>query len=385
MPDASCLFVSGMGRSGTTLLDKLLCNHSQLSVLSQPFPYLFLKAKRDFLKSIGEPDAAQPLSHYFLDNRYQPDDLQRFLESYGLTAEDVRGLFAEMADYDGQYHKPPDLAERLQAASGGAFLETYRQLAWILRHRESAAWYGAKETHCEEFFPFFAQHGVKCLAIVRDPRDVIASFHYGTGQRYGGRRRPTLFYIRNWRKSVMFLLLLENHPDFHWLRYEDLVSRPEVTLRKITDFLGIDGFPTDFRQDSLLQQDGRPWNGNSSYASSNVMNEQSVGRYRDWLPSSMRRYIECCCLAELRLLEYAETETDSATAEDTNRAWEDFQEPFPIERTDFAADYSVSQQHVRQEQRRLLLLREPERDDPEGYFLNSRIRERLSRALAGLA
>jgi Sulfotransferase family len=47
------LFVTGMQRSGTTLLEKLLHAHPELSVLSQPFPLLFVEVKRAFLESIG--------------------------------------------------------------------------------------------------------------------------------------------------------------------------------------------------------------------------------------------------------------------------------------------------------------------------------------------
>ena len=43
------LFVTGMERSGTTLLDRLLASQRHLSMLSQPFPLLFVETKRAFL------------------------------------------------------------------------------------------------------------------------------------------------------------------------------------------------------------------------------------------------------------------------------------------------------------------------------------------------
>ena len=49
----SDFFITGMGRSGTTLLEKLLCNHKDLSVLSQPLPLVFIDLKKRFLETLG--------------------------------------------------------------------------------------------------------------------------------------------------------------------------------------------------------------------------------------------------------------------------------------------------------------------------------------------
>ena len=47
----SFLFVTGMLRSGTTLLDKLLSIHPQALVHSQPLTPLYVKVKRAFLQT----------------------------------------------------------------------------------------------------------------------------------------------------------------------------------------------------------------------------------------------------------------------------------------------------------------------------------------------
>jgi hypothetical protein len=100
---------------------------------------------------------------------------------------------------------------------------------------DDAAYVGGKETLWEEMLPFLLERGAAGVIILRDPRDVLASLNHGRGAEYGGRLKPTLFNIRNWRKSAAFALHLERHPRFLWLRYEDLVTRPREVLDRRDD------------------------------------------------------------------------------------------------------------------------------------------------------
>ena len=63
------LFVTGAQRSGTTLLEKVLASQPGISMLSQPFPLLFVEVKRAFLRSLGNDDP-YPLGHLFRERRY---------------------------------------------------------------------------------------------------------------------------------------------------------------------------------------------------------------------------------------------------------------------------------------------------------------------------
>ena len=373
------LFIGGMGRSGTTLLDKLLCNHPQMSVLSQPFPLLFVQAKRDFLAALGCGDTANPLSPYFLEPcRYTTEEVTAFFTHYELGTAAIRALFEAMKDYDGQYHKPPDLEERLQGVEGGRFGEVVKRLLYALRHRETARIYGSKETHCEEFWPFFLECGIKGLAIIRDPRDVVASFSFGRGVRFVGKARPTLFYVRNWRKSVAFALELAGHPGFLWIRYEDLVRQPEAVLRCIGGFLGIDDLEHVAARGPLRDQAGVVWKSNSSFFRHDTIAEASVGRYRTDMPAAMRDYIEGCCFPEMHYLGYPCT----ADREHAERVLQRYEEPIPVNRPEFAPDYSASPEHVRQEVERLRLLEQSHLSEAGArYFLSPKVHAALASAL----
>src|SRR3990172_3039158 len=107
------LFVTGMQRSGTTLVDKLLTSHSDVSVLSQPFPFLLFEAMRRFLRQLGEEETPLPLGPLFHEERYRPEDLAGFLRQEAIDGATVRRLVDAMASYSGQYTRV--YPERLDA------------------------------------------------------------------------------------------------------------------------------------------------------------------------------------------------------------------------------------------------------------------------------
>lgn len=378
----SHLFITGMGRSGTTLLEKLLARHEQLSVLSQPFPLLYVEAKRQFLRGVESVvDRQLAEAHPLGGDSFPGYDLQAvtdYLRRQVFAADRVRDVFAKMADYDGQYHKLPDWGRRLAKLVDGTFPALFQQLTRCLAVSRSAAvqiW-GAKETHCEEFIPALASQGVKCLLLIRDPRDVVASFNAGRGEQFGGWRRPTLFYARNWRKSVALAIELADSPHVHWLRYEDLAARPAETLQQITAFLDVPPLDAAVVRQPLQSQNGRPWTGNSSYGDQSQISTASIGRHHQMLPDSQRRYLECCCRPEMRYCGYEAPETP-----DWEACLRDFREPQPIERPDFPSDYSSQPQRVEEEISRLRLLRSgAAASQTPHYFLSPRVYQSLLEA-----
>ncbi|HEX4966687.1 MAG TPA: sulfotransferase [Thermoanaerobaculia bacterium] len=300
------LFVTGMQRSGTTLLDKLLANHPQISLLSQPFPLLFVEVKRRFLALLGEAEARYPLGDLFLETRYGAADLHRFLAGLALDAADLRAVFAGMAGYSGQYTRftPERLAAALETLAPGDLAAVLAQLYRSLAQEPTAGWYGGKEALGEELLPFLLDRGFRALVIVRDPRDVLASLNHGRGPEHAGRLKPTLFNVRNWRKSAAFVLHLEDHPNFFWLRYEDLVARPREVLERISSFLAIEPFAAELLAGPLRDQEGRLWPGNSSHGERFGIETASVSRYREILPPEVARYVEAACWPELRCFGY---------------------------------------------------------------------------------
>ena len=61
------IFITGLYRSGTTLLEKLIHNHPKCFVASQPFPKLYIKIKKQFLAS-KDTFSRLPLNDLFKNN-----------------------------------------------------------------------------------------------------------------------------------------------------------------------------------------------------------------------------------------------------------------------------------------------------------------------------
>ena len=351
-----------MGRSGTTLLDKILCNHSDISILSQPFPYFFLNTKKHFFLKIGYPPTYYPHNHYFLEDKYSLSDLNHFLENFQLTQKQILSIFEEMKGYKGQFTKFPDLDSKLSNFGREYFIAIYKNLVYSLRHKDKSIYFGSKETQCEEFFPFFLSNSVKCLSIVRDPRDVITSFNYGKGRDYGGKIRPTLFYIRNWRKSIAFTLYLRNNPDFMWIKYEDMIRSPERNLLKITNFLKLNPFPDGAVKKPIFDQQGEPWKGNSSHGPLPNISSDSIGKFRHFLPENLIKYVEITCEPEMKYLDYQLQYPEILDFSEESKILflHKFKEPFPVVRKEFEKEYSSLKKNLSDEIERLHFIRHPE-------------------------
>lgn len=366
-----------MQRSGTTLLEKLLCNHPRLSVLSQPFPFFYVEGKRSFLQSLGHDDPF-PLGTGFDEGRYEAADLERFLAGFRPGKAMLRAWFAAMEGYSGvkTQHDPAQLTAAIDAAAEAPFFEAAAILYRRLAHRPEAELYGGKEIQCEELIGPMLAVGWKVLAIIRDPRDVIASLNTGRGQDWGGTVKPTLFNIHNWRKSVAHCLRAENAGGFAWIRYEDLVADPIVALGPAFRALGVSPFGPDQLAGGIRDQSGRLWSGNSSHSEFDSVSTGSVGGYQGRLPPPVIRLIEATCYAELRLLGYPV----SLQRCDSAAAIREFREPWSIER-DHLRDYGHDGDYLAAELRRVELLESAPIAESRRYFLFPEVHERLRRAV----
>ena len=360
----NALFITGAQRSGTTLLEKLLGAQDGISVLSQPFPFLFTETKRAFLGG----DDPYPLGHLFRESRYEAADFARFLREWRTSRAELEALFLRMRSYSGQYTRfdEAQLAEAFSnIAADDDFAAVVGRLVRSLARKPDARWFGSKETVCEEYVPALLDRGFRCAIIVRDPRDVVASLNHGRGREFGGDLKPTLFNIRNWRKSVAIAISGRAHS----CRYEDLVADPERELARLADAFGLGEMtvPEEIRDES-----GVPWRGNSSHREHGGIETSSVATYREVLPPSVAELIEATCLPELQFLGY---ET-SLTRERAARAIETFQEPYAITRTGMESD-AYTPANVVLELERLERVSHTPDDESARWFVRAEAHARL--------
>ena len=370
------LFVTGMPRGGTTLIEKLLSQHGEISLLSQPFPLLFVEAKRAFLSTLGREDEPYPLGDLFLEHDYSTEDFSRHLRSRTISREIVHQTLDDMSGYSGQYTKFDAAAidEALAQLPSGAFLDILAVLWNHLAQDRKARYTGAKETGCEEFLPDLLHRGTRCVLIVRDPRDVLASLNHGRGPQFAGTPKPTLFNIRQWRKSVAFMIHLRHHPNFAWLRYEDLVASPDACLNRLADWLHIERFPHDALTTGVRDKDG-PWPGNSSHASDRGVDSSSVGAHASVLEPEMTAFTEAACFPEMRYLGYP----ISLSWQDAPQVLSEFADPYAARRDNLRATFTDRQRIVEELERVRILSHSTH--DSDRYFIFSDVGEELKATL----
>ncbi|ANQ50222.2 sulfotransferase [Flammeovirga sp. MY04] len=293
------LFITGMGRSGTTLLDKILSNHPHINILSQPLPLLHTELSKRFIKQKYDEDLYYALNKDY-DNNYKID-FNNFLKNNIISNSFLDNVFLKMKGYSGQYTSF-DKVNLIN--TNNTFIDIYKKTIKQLTRNGDNIYIGSKEIFCESFIPFFTDNNIKCIGIIRDPRDIIASVNYPKKEKFLGAKKPTLFLVRSWLKSFNYFKSIYSE-NFIFLKYEDLIKNTEKTLSEITTYLNLTKFNTDFHKTNLKDQNGKEWSSNTSNekSTSNISSE-SIGTYKMKLPKKEIEYIEALCYDQLKELGY---------------------------------------------------------------------------------
>jgi hypothetical protein len=226
-------FVTGASRSGTTMLSRVLGNHSQA---------LWLMELHYFGDLIHPEALTKPL-----DER----ELQRLATR--LLARQARGVWIEGPTGIEQRQATRIVAELPPERRTGADI-----FAAVL---DTLAAQAGKHMVCEQTPRniFYAERlleiypHARVVHIVRDPRAVLASQkNRWRRKRMGVKHIPWSEVLRSWAnyhpvtmgrlwvEANRVALDLIGHPRFMLLRFEDLVQGPEGEVRKICRFLGVE-------------------------------------------------------------------------------------------------------------------------------------------------
>lgn len=296
------IFLTGMMRSGTTLLQRALNQHPNISVSYQDRTEVFLKSIKKFHKQ-KKIQKYHLLSHYSPNNDYSLQDIQFWMENE-LTINELL----------------PDQTNGLS---------------------------GVKEVLAEEFLPFLINKKVKCINIIRDPRDVIASMSFGNGLEHTGLERPVLFDIKNWRKSVLISQIFKDSKYLLTIRMEDLLHDPESEMANIYKYLEVAPMPYNQLIKKLNESS---WKGNSSFGDKKAFDSSAIGNYKIALPNKVIEYIEVTCNQEMKHMGYKKI--CSSISEKTISSYSD---PFTVQRDEFVSNYSSTSENVKYEVERYAL------------------------------
>lgn len=265
----SPFFVVGCGRSGTTLLRSMLTHHPDIAI---PVESLFII---DFLRASPQ-----------------------------MSIKSLTRLLVH--DYEfREWNMPVSAADFAGCQTSKDLIDRMHELYMAGRGKK----YWGQKT------PRFVRHGAllrsfyphaKFIHVIRDSRAVAASLIQSNLH-----RSNALYAARRWNKDVLYgLALKEDYPgDVLEVRYEDLVTSPEQTLRTICTFLGIEFDPSmlDYHQQGT--QEYNPIF-NQAHRRLNERPEKApIGAWRDRLSAKEIELIEWVCADTMRRVSY-EPETN---------------------------------------------------------------------------
>lgn len=391
------LFVTGMFRSGTTLLARLLHTHEQIVCASDPYRPFFNSFRDSVAEEIGvELQPYAPLESYFYD-----DDQRRLFEA--IQSASLNRSFDrdrdELLDRIVAHGRPfsPRIIENLSTIEGDSFREVYQNLLEKVPEyygTEDEAVRTTKEVWTTEFIPAIAEAfpDAKFLLVVRDPRAVAASNNVNENRKY-----PWTFLARQWRKLATLTWLYGTDPtlsdSIHLVRYEDLVQSPRETVTEMCEFIGVGVDERVFDPSNFVDGHGDQWLQNTSYEGSSAsFNTDSVDKWQQILDDRTVSYLEQCCYAEMDQFGY-EFQTSTGIGIDDgllvdppvvmpNEMADWIKEYYP-DRSAAAVRSELGSEHVRH---RLLLCDEElrqhlDRETIVSYFLDERYFETVRSAV----
>ncbi len=229
VPIPSPIFIFGSGRNGSTLFNRMLNQHPELFAPSEQYflgptiikfhLYRHLLNWRDLVKIItGELN--QSSGSHTWETGYGPQLIDLF------KSENKSLQF---------------VIDNIYQSYGRSFKGDFS--SWV-----DTTPFNTK--YCQEIYQTFPD--AHYFFLIRDGRDVVNSYLQGGKDHFGELADPT-FSSHHWNDSIKSYNWLKARRKVNLIRYEELVSNPELILTKICNELGIsfDPLMLEYHQEIL--------------------------------------------------------------------------------------------------------------------------------------
>ena len=303
--------VTGMFRSGTTLLARMLHANPNIICASDPYAPIFKSYRNNHIKNIGlDLCADAPLHDYYFDVEQQKlfDEIKNSDFDLAFDIVSITELRRKIKVHCKPYS--PMIHNFIELLDGSSYAEIFRSGLKVIEKS-----YGKSDCNVIGFIDVwvgeFAQHflklgnNAKVIHLVRDPRSVIAS-NFASGSRY-----PLLFLARQWRKLASIAWLDNSNSDrVKLIRFEDLLASPTEVAKDICSFLEVNYSGDMVDPQKYKDGQGRPWHQNTSYKSNEsdnggrVFNLTAINKWNRTLSNETLGLIGKLCAPEMELLGY---------------------------------------------------------------------------------
>ena len=239
------IFVVGVPRSGTTLLQSLLAAHSAVTSFTES--HLFSRHFR-----------LLPLRRAPILSRNPLPRLREFLAENDATGTDASRWFEARRRWLEQRPLLPFMTRSV----GRRLVDVFDELA---QQRRRTAWIEKTPMHLR-YIPFLErlsgpEPSTRFIHVIRQGLEVVSSLHLASQ----GWERPydLAACARRWNADVGFSLGRLDSPKDHFVLYEELASMPKETLARLVAELGLDWQPEMLERygkisDRLVTED-EPW------------------------------------------------------------------------------------------------------------------------------
>ena len=207
-PRSPAPFIVGMTRSGTTLMRLMLDAHPELTI---PPETHFIP---DLIKAFNQGrDTPEEVLKVFTENRRWGD--------FGISESRLLRALKGVAPLD-----RPAFPVR-------AFYDVYAKDQRKPRWGDKTPGYGTVMRRIHNVLP-----EARFIHMIRDGRDVALSLEQRDSE------LTTEQVARRWRHRINRTRRVSEHvPHYIEVRYEDLITEPEATLRRVCDFIELDWDP----------------------------------------------------------------------------------------------------------------------------------------------
>ncbi len=308
-------FSTGMARSGTNLLSKIISANSQVHAVLGSNIELYRFARDEILKINFEYSELIPKSSGFSDFFGEPKffDILTTIFNSKLDFQINTKRFEQYFER-GRLRIPQDSPDinkqklKLRGKNFAELLDNYSEQIMKIRNLSSSIRIGFHESWHIELFPALNSlyPKAKFIVMLRDVRGSYASHKMDTENSLA-HRASLVSYARQFRKyAALSKFFVANYDNFYLMKYENLMRDPNTEVKKLCEFLEI-GFEEkmldyNFHRDPFTNV---VWQGNSGDKTLSVgFSETRNTKWKSNLNDLERRTLETLCRLSLLNLDY---------------------------------------------------------------------------------